>query len=109
MKITTAWTVIIIMTPFHCSFALFPLSGDIGGKTLEKLNGPYIVTEDIFIPSGETVIIKEGVALLFNSFTGLTVFGSLYVEGSVEEPVSFTCVHDANYNDSSSSLPKAFD
>ena len=109
MKSKTSWITTSILSTFLCSFALTPLSGNIGGRTLDKVNSPYIVTEDIFIPSGETVIIKGGVAVLFKSFTGLTVFGSLFVEGSSEEPVCCSSVNDANFNDSSASLPKAFD
>jgi hypothetical protein len=98
-----------ILYIFSVPYALTPLSGNIGGKTLDKLNSPYIVKQDIFIASGEETIIKEGVAVLFESFTGLNVFGSLLVEGSSQEPVSFSSGHDANFNDSSASLPKAFD
>lgn len=85
------------------------LSGNIGGMTLEKTNSPYIIKKDIFIPIGAKTVIKEGVALLFESFTGMIVSGSLYVEGSSALPVSFSTVQDANHNDSAATLPEAFD
>jgi hypothetical protein len=111
MKTNTLLVTITILTTFLNSHAFTLLSGDICGKTLDKLNSLYLVKEDIFIPGGETVIIKEGVALLFNSFTGLSVFGSLHVEESFEEPVTFTSINDVNHNDSSetfSYIPKEF-
>ena len=85
------------------------LSGNIGGMTLDKINSPYIIKKDIFIATGEETVIKEGAALLFESFTGMIVSGSLFVEGSGEQPVSFSSVNDARHNDSAATLPNAFD
>ncbi len=53
--------------------------------------------------------IKAGTVLLFNSFTGLNVFGSLIVEGTPEKPVIFTSINDNFYNEETEQLPNPFD
>ena len=100
---------ISVVGRFFLLSASTSLSGNIGGMTLDKTSSPYIITKDIVIPAGEKTVIKEGVALLFASFTGMMVSGGLYVEGSSEQPVSFSSVQDANHNDSAATLPTAFD
>ncbi len=91
------------------SYSQTVLSGDIGGMTLDAFNSPYIIEKDIIISSGEETVIKAGAALVFKSFTGLTVFGSLFVEGSAEEPVSFTSINDGSHNEASETFPNSFD
>src|SRR4030043_487692 len=81
-------------------FAYTPLSGDIGGMTIDRTKSPYLVKEDIYISKGKTTVIKEGVVLLFESFTGLKVSGAFIVEGTIDDPVIFTSVNDAANNKS---------
>lgn len=86
------------------------LSGNLSGITLEKEGNPFIVTENITIPSGKQVTIKEGCVFLFNPFTGIIVEGSLKVSGTRENPVVFTSINDSAYNPGTQQLtPEAFD
>lgn len=66
---------------------------------------PYLITDSLEIPFGETLTIKEGVNVLFHESAFLKVVGDLIVEGSVEEPVVFKgdrfdqTVFGDNYNE----------
>ena len=61
----------------------------------------YLVVADIYVPPGSSVTIDAGVVLLFGSFTGLHVQGTLYVKGEPEKPVVFTTENDSRWNPSS--------
>ena len=91
------------------SFSQTNLSGDISGMILNKMGSPYIVTKDIFISGDEEVVIKAGTVLLFHSFTGLTVFGNLFVEGTKDQQVIFSSINDSVYNTNAETSPEAFD
>jgi len=97
---------------FVCAAATFAethLSGDIKPASLDSTGNPYIVDQDIVVPSGKKVTIKEGCTFLFKGFTGLNVFGQLHVAGSTKHPVSFTSVNDGDFNPKSDQLPNPFD
>jgi hypothetical protein len=85
------------------------LSGNIGGLTLEASGNPYLVTENLTIPEGKRLIIKQDCVILFKSFTGLIVNGALVVEGTLDKPVIFTSENDDRYNPQSTQLPNPFD
>ena len=71
----------------------------LGGNLPKVLEArPYLVTSDIYIPSGKTVKIEPGAVLLFKNFTGLHVEGKLIAEGSGERPIVFTSEFDHTYN-----------
>ncbi len=90
-------------------FAETHITGDITGMTFESGGNPYIVEQDILIPSGNKAVIKEGCVFLFKPFTGLTVHGHLLVDGTQEQPVVFSSINDGEYNSSSEQLPNPFD
>lgn len=85
------------------------ITGDITGMTFESGGNPFIVEQDILIPSGNKAVIKEGCVFLFKPFTGLTVHGHLLVEGTQEQPVVFSSINDGEHNLSSEQLPNPFD
>ncbi len=90
-------------------FAEISLSGKIGDMTLDTTGNPFKVIDNIVVPAGKTLKIKEGAILLFKPFTGLIVEGSLIVEGTLEKPVIFTTENDAKYNPVSTQAANAFD
>ncbi|MDA8979343.1 lamin tail domain-containing protein [bacterium] len=66
------------------------LSGTLSSDlTLNPENSPYIITEDLIVPTGTTLSIKPGVTLQFQSGINLRVSGTLRVEGTDEEKVEF--------------------
>jgi hypothetical protein len=85
------------------------LSGDIRGTSLDSTGNPYIVDQDVVIPGGKRLTIKEGCVLLFKGFTGMNVLGQLTVSGSPKRPVVFTSQNDGDYNPKSEQLPNPFD
>jgi hypothetical protein len=86
-----------------------PVAGDIHGFAFSKDRSPYVVEKEIVVPGGKTVRIPSGCVLLFSPFTGLRVEGRLIVEGSQDEPVVFTSIHDTTYNPESTQLANPFD
>jgi hypothetical protein len=85
------------------------ISGDIRTATLDATGNPYIVDQDVVVPAGKRLTIKEGCILLFKGFTGINVFGQLTVAGSAKQPVVFTSINDGDYNSKSEQLPNPFD
>ena len=104
-----ALLVLCILTLAPRAAAQTNLSGTIGEITLERSGNPYLVTDNLTIPAGRTVTIKEGCVLLFNPFSGLVVEGSLVVEGTFEHPVVFSSVTDKRFVPDSPQLPNPFD
>lgn len=85
------------------------ISGGIDGITFDVSKNPYIVEKDIIVPKGKSVVIPEGIVLLFNPFTGFQVFGRLVVQGSGDRLVVFTSTNDNIHNPQSEQLPNPFD
>ena len=85
------------------------LSGRVGDMMIDRTGNPFIVTDNVVVPEGKTLTIGAGAVLLFKSFTGLIVEGSLVVEGGFGNPVVFTTDNDAKYNSDSKQLPNPFD
>lgn len=71
------------------------VSGSVSGVWIPD-NGPYIVTDDAWIAQGQVLSVLPGVVVRFHDDKSLYVDGSLSVEGSLSDPVTFT---------SNSSLP----
>jgi hypothetical protein len=90
-------------------FSQTNLSGNIGGMTIERVGNPFVVSDNLTIPSGKKLVIKEGCILLFKPFTGIIVEGNLDVEGTLEKPVIFTTENDSAYNPESKQTPNPFD
>jgi len=65
-----------------------PLSGTIKGTMLAGKT--YTVGADIFINQGDTLIIQEGVSIVFTGRYGLGVKGSLICLGTKDHPNYFT-------------------
>lgn len=85
------------------------LSGSIGGMTLDSTGNPYLVTENITIPSGKALKINAGCVFLFKPFTGIIVEGSIEVSGTKDQPVIFTTENDSKYTLNTSRPASPFD
>jgi hypothetical protein len=85
------------------------ISGDVRAATLEASGNPYIIDQDVVVPAGKRLTIKEGCVLLFKGFTGINVFGQLTVAGTAKQPVVFTSINDGDFNAKSEQLPNPFD
>ena len=80
--------------------SLRPDHTPIGGPLPSLLTAqpyPYLVSAPLFVPPGETVEIEPGVVVLFSGFTGLVVHGTLRAQGTPQNPIVFTSVHDTLY------------
>lgn len=97
---------IVIARPLPCQTHI---SGDISKFKLDSLNNPFIIDENIEIPLEKKVVIGEGCIFLFKMYTGLTIRGSLSVEGTSTHPVVFTSINDTMSNKHSSQNVDAFD
>ncbi|MBD3422138.1 MAG: hypothetical protein GF398_18655 [Chitinivibrionales bacterium] len=85
------------------------ISGNIDKMVFEKVGNPHIVEQDIIVPAGEEVTIEKGTVFLFKPFTGLHVHGTLIIEGTSDEYVIFTSIHDAEFNPNSKQMANPFD
>jgi len=56
-------------------------------RVLDDKEAPYSVTSDYFVDTGTELVVKEGVTLIFAKNAGLSIQGSLKMEGSSEAPV----------------------
>ncbi len=66
------------------------ISGNQSG-TLYLTNSPYVVTSDIVVPFGQTLVIEAGVEVQFtNAFIGAFVDGTLIARGTIANPILFT-------------------
>jgi hypothetical protein len=99
----------IILSLLLPVFAETHISGDIKPAALDSTGNPYIVDQDVVVPAGKKLTIKEGCVLIFKGFTGLNVYGQLNVAGSPKHPVIFTSVNDGDFNPKSDQLPNPFD
>ena len=99
----------ILLFTFATSSGETVLSGPIQTSELNSSGSPYRVDQDVTIPAGKTLAIKEGCVLLFNNFTGLRVEGALSVEGTAERPVIFSSINDGDDNPFAEQLPNSFD
>jgi hypothetical protein len=100
---------ITILCSLYGAHAETHISGDIRTAALDATGNPYIVDQDIVVPAGKHLTIKEGCVLLFKGFTGINVFGQLTVAGTAKQPVVFTSINDGDFNTKSEQLPNPFD
>ena len=76
-----------------------PLSADAEGNyALDSTAGPFIVADEVIVKKGCAMLIGPGCVLLFKSFSGITVEGTLIVNGTREQPVILTSIRDVNNN-----------
>jgi hypothetical protein len=85
------------------------LGGSIWGMTLDSAGNPYLVTQNIVVPVGKTLKINKGCVFLFKPFTGISVDGSIDVNGTREHPVVFTTENDSSYNFNTTQAANPFD
>ena len=72
---------------------------ELSGSLPESLSAQsYLVVGDIFVSPGSSVSIEAGSVLLFESFTGMHVQGTVYVKGNEDKPVVFTSKNDKQHN-----------
>ena len=64
------------------------INGELTGVLL-KSNSPYLVTSDISINAGTTLIIEPGVLIFFKDETCLQITGGLKASGNKENPIFF--------------------
>ena len=103
---------IFLFTGIVCSASLnaqTTISGDIHNHKFDTTGSPYLVVSDIVVPSGTECWIEKGVVFLFRPFTGLIVDGRLLVNGTPDQPVTFTSANNFLYNMNSMQPPQAFD
>jgi len=85
-----------------------PLAGNLA-HNIDASDKPYVVTADLYVPSGKTVVVEPGVVLLFRAFTTLHVEGRLVAAGTRAQPIVFSSENDRDYNPGSSLLPNPYD
>jgi hypothetical protein len=98
-----------ILLSIVCVFADVKLSGNVDDMTLVMDQNPYVITDDVIVPPGKKLIITRGCIILFKPFTGISVSGSLLVQGDPEKPVVFTSENDNKFNHVSPQFPNPFD
>ncbi|MCP3669161.1 MAG: hypothetical protein GY814_01730, partial [Gammaproteobacteria bacterium] len=65
--------------------------GSVGDATVLVSGKTYLIFHSLTVPAGETLTIPAGVRLVFwSSNHGLTVNGTLDIQGTVDSPVTFT-------------------
>jgi hypothetical protein len=84
------------------------LLGDLP-KAVSAEKGPYLVTSDIYVPAGKTVVVDPGAVFLFKNFTGLHVQGTLIAKGTAEKPVVFTSENDKRFNKETALIANPYD
>jgi hypothetical protein len=65
------------------------VSGTIHTQTFTTANSPYIVTESLLVPPGETLTIEAGVDVLFEVGQRLTIQGAIHANGVEGDSVRF--------------------
>lgn len=73
------------------------LTGELSSR-VKNSGRPYLVTSDISVRPGETVVLEAGTVILFKNFTGLQIHGVLKAEGTEAAPVVFTSENDTAHS-----------
>lgn len=78
------------------SFPSTTVSGTLpAGDVIWDASSDHVVTGNLTVPSGCRLVIRRGSWILLRKNAGITVRGSLVVEGSENEPVVFAPENDA--------------
>lgn len=59
-----------------------------------KENNPYVVTSDLIIPEGRTLVIDPGVDVLFDGNYSILIRGTLSAVGTENDPIVFRSTRD---------------
>ncbi len=79
----------------HTVFAATIIEGTITENTTwTAAASPYIINSKLTVAQGTILTLQAGTVVKLQSENGITVNGSLYVEGTAAEPVYFTSLRD---------------
>ena len=82
----------LVGSPASASGASSSISGVISTDTTWSVSGsPYLLTGNVGVDTGATLTIDPGVVVKAQGNYTLQVAGKLVVQGSQDQPVSFTC------------------
>lgn len=65
------------------------VSGNVSG-TWTLANSPYLVSNNIGVPGGQTLVIQPGVQVIFQGFYRFGITGQLVAEGTANLPIIFS-------------------
>ena len=91
-------TLVLCILLIGTSYGETPIFGNIAGRTFNPSEGPYIIENDIEIPSGQKCIIPAGVIFLFKRQTIFHIHGDLIIEGANNNKVVFTSYKDPQFS-----------
>lgn len=83
-----------LVIEFEAISSSFLSSSIIEPTTLSKTNSPYFVNQDVTIQAGATLTIEHGVEVKFDDNTAMYIKGSLTVNGTTNDLVSFSPYYD---------------
>lgn len=100
------WNCMSKLIPFFALIALIVLI--FSGKATAELQGsqsgkwtlassPYIVSGDIWVPRGSTLLIEPGVVIKFRGRHSFVVEGNLIAVGRPRNPIIFTSINDRDF------------
>jgi len=72
--------------------------------TLRRTVLPYLVTENITVPEGESLYIQPGVRIMFQSFAKLDVKGKLFCNGTKIDPINFSGPENSHNKEDSAAV-----
>ncbi|MEA3248756.1 MAG: right-handed parallel beta-helix repeat-containing protein, partial [Patescibacteria group bacterium] len=91
MSVAVIAVLLFLLFPAFTAQAATPISGTIpDGTVWDAVGSPYTVEADATVPAGATLVVESGVTVEFAADTGLTVEGSLNVNGTESDPAVFT-------------------
>jgi hypothetical protein len=82
----------LIVLIILCVGAHWALATDVSGNVSgvwTAANSPYVATGHLTVPSGETLTIEPGVAVLFSGHYKLSVYGTLLAVGTEQDSITF--------------------
>lgn len=89
----------ILLTFCFNSFAQNYIGGEIkNDTTITNVGNPYILTNDLIVKENVTLTLAKGVIIKpIEKTTSIQVFGTLQINGTLEEPVVFTSYADDDH------------
>ena len=65
-------------------------AGTLSTQTWEKVNSPYFIQGNLFVPQDSSLTIEAGVEVIFEGFYALEVKGQLNANGTLADSIRFT-------------------